>query len=99
MTKSTWYTHAAKVIRRAMAEATALHLDPAATKRLVDAAYPFGERAYHPYKMWLRARRDLLEGPGTAALRPTAQMQADRARLAAWNNAEPIRDGGSVEEA
>ena len=96
MTKSTWYTHAAAVIRRAMAEAAALQLDPAATKQLVDAAYPFDERAYHPYKMWLRARKDLLN---PAAHRATAQEQADRARLAAWNNAEPIRDGGSVEEA
>lgn len=26
----------------------------------VDAAYPFGERAYSPYKTWLRARREYL---------------------------------------
>lgn len=24
--------------------------------RAVDEAYPFGERAHHPYKMWLNAR-------------------------------------------
>lgn len=27
---------------------------------LVDAAYPFGLREHHPYKMWLRERRRLL---------------------------------------
>lgn len=26
-------------------------------RKAVDAAYPFGERAYGPYKAWLRARR------------------------------------------
>lgn len=26
----------------------------------VDAAYPFGERAYSPYKTWLKARREYL---------------------------------------
>jgi hypothetical protein len=26
----------------------------------IDAAYPFGERAYSPYKTWLRARREYL---------------------------------------
>jgi hypothetical protein len=26
----------------------------------VDAAYPFGQRAYSPYKTWLRARREYL---------------------------------------
>lgn len=29
-------------------------------KAAVDAAYPFGERAYSPYKTWLRARREYL---------------------------------------
>ncbi len=28
--------------------------------KAVDAAYPFGERAMHPYKMWLKARREYL---------------------------------------
>lgn len=26
----------------------------------VDAAYPFGERAHHPYKQWLQVRRQIL---------------------------------------
>lgn len=33
--------------------------------KLVDAAYPFGERAMHPYKAWLQERKELI-----AVLRP-----------------------------
>lgn len=29
-------------------------------KAAVDAAYPFGQRAYSPYKTWLRARKAYL---------------------------------------
>lgn len=29
-------------------------------KAAVDAAYPFGERAYSPYKTWLKSRREYL---------------------------------------
>lgn len=32
----------------------------AARQAAVDAAYPFGMRAYSPYKTWLRARREYL---------------------------------------
>lgn len=28
--------------------------------KAIDAAYPFGERKYSPYKTWLRARRNYL---------------------------------------
>jgi hypothetical protein len=28
--------------------------------KAVDDAYPFGERAYSPYKTWLKARREYL---------------------------------------
>jgi hypothetical protein len=36
-------------------------------KKAIFAAYPFGERNYHPYKMWLKAQREYfanLENPG-----------------------------------
>jgi len=29
-------------------------------KAAVNAAYPFGQRAYSPYKTWLKARREYL---------------------------------------
>lgn len=53
MTTKTWRDVARAVIQKALAEAEAQGLDADATKRHVSAAYPFGERAYHPYKIWL----------------------------------------------
>jgi hypothetical protein len=32
--------------------------------KAVDAAYPFGERSYWPYKAWLKARRTYLSRYG-----------------------------------
>jgi len=29
-------------------------------KAVIDAAYPFGERAHHPYKVWVAARKAYL---------------------------------------
>jgi hypothetical protein len=57
---SRWRTHAEKVITKALAEAEAQALDEKATLALVDSRYPFGERAYHPYQMWLKVRRELV---------------------------------------
>lgn len=31
--------------------------DKARLKQAIDAAYPFGERRNHPYKVWLKARK------------------------------------------
>jgi hypothetical protein len=28
--------------------------------KVIDAAYPFGQRAFHPYKIWLEERRAYL---------------------------------------
>ena len=36
-------------------------------KAAVDAAYPFGERAYSPYKTWLTQRRAYLSRYGYAS--------------------------------
>lgn len=48
-------------IARATIEKVAATIPETATfgerKAAVDAAYPFGERAYWPYKAWLKARR------------------------------------------
>lgn len=30
-------------------------------KAAIDAVYPFGERQYHPYKMWLKERKIYLD--------------------------------------
>ena len=57
-----WTDNAAAVIRKVLAETKDLP-SPERIKR-VDAAYPFGQRAYWPYKAWLKARRELLVGAG-----------------------------------
>jgi len=36
--------------------------------RRIDAAYPFGERRYHPYKMWLEERRLLRDALNSSPL-------------------------------
>ena len=54
-----WSDTARRVIRDVHAS---LPATATLTERMeaVDAAYPFGERAYSPYKTWLRARREYL---------------------------------------
>jgi len=32
--------------------------------KLIDASYPFGDRKYTPYKMWLKARKELFSKHG-----------------------------------
>lgn len=58
----TWTDQAAAVIRRVLADTK--DQPPKERIKAVDAAYPFGERAYWPYKAWLKARRELLVGAG-----------------------------------
>lgn len=51
-------------IARQTVERVALTIPADATfrdrKAAIDAAYPFGQRAYWPYKAWLKARRRYL---------------------------------------
>lgn len=39
-------------------------------KAIIDAAYPFGERAYWPYKAWLKARKAYLAKHDPATPKP-----------------------------
>lgn len=69
MPGSHWRAHARKVIDRVIAESRALGLDAANTLKAIDLAYPFGQRAHWPYKMWLlerRRARSILAGGGEA---------------------------------
>lgn len=43
-------------------------------KAAIDAAYPFGERAYWPYKAWLKARRTYLSKFGPVGRVPPAPL-------------------------
>lgn len=53
---SHWRFHAAQTIERVVATAS----PGTDLKAAIDAAYPFGERKYAPYKMWLEERRKVL---------------------------------------
>lgn len=46
-----WRSRAAQVIAKVIQEVGTD--DPTALKKAISAAYPFGERAMHPYKIWL----------------------------------------------
>lgn len=67
-------------IARARIEAVAATIPDTATlkarKALIDAAYPFGERAYWPYRAWCKARRKYLERYGLPPLRQARDQLA-----------------------
>lgn len=47
-----WRKHAAKVIEQAIVSGQKLGLEDKALEKHVQAAYPYDERANHPYKIW-----------------------------------------------
>ena len=47
--------------------------DLKARKAIIDAAHPFGERRYYPYKAWLAERRRYLKKHGY--LKPGKQVE------------------------
>jgi len=50
--------------------------------KIIDAAYPFGERAVHPYKAWLKARKTYeLRHGGKARSAHSAFSPLERAKL------------------
>jgi len=50
---SHWRTTSMRVIFTALESGRAAGLEGNALEQHVSAAYPFGERAMHPYKIWL----------------------------------------------
>lgn len=51
MNQSRWRSQAAPIIQKVLLENRGR--DEAEVRKLLSAAYPFGERKYHPYKIWL----------------------------------------------
>lgn len=56
----TWRSIAERTIVAAHNKAKADGKSGADIIKAIDAAYPFGERKYHPYKQWLDVRRSFL---------------------------------------
>lgn len=64
--QSKWRRRAEAVIGQALAEAKERGMTPAETRRHVSAAYPFGAREAHPYKIWLDAVKKATGPPAPA---------------------------------
>ncbi|WP_016953532.1 hypothetical protein [Anabaena sp. PCC 7108] len=60
---SPWRWAARAAIEKAIAQLP-LECDRVQIKKAIDAAYPFGTRAMHPYKIWLSERRKAFEELG-----------------------------------
>lgn len=77
-----WYDSAVETIREATKDLpNDMPLDE--RKKIVDAAYPFGDRSMWPYKMWLKARRQYLARFGYRVDLPLFEQQMsplDRAK-------------------
>lgn len=71
--KSQWRRAAIAAIGRVLNAATpGLLSDDVALLKAVDAAYPFGERKYLPYKMWLLERKLFRDACTVPAATPSA---------------------------
>jgi hypothetical protein len=49
--------------------------DKASLKKQIDTAYPFGFRANHPYKAWLKARKSVFISLGIIEPKPSKPVQ------------------------
>tara|TARA_R100000700_G_scaffold5572_1_gene8947 strand:- start:150 stop:377 length:228 start_codon:yes stop_codon:yes gene_type:complete len=56
----TWREHCAPIIREIISE-TGKH-DMKLLRKKLREAYPYGERAYWPYKVWLSEIKDQING-------------------------------------
>lgn len=79
MSKSHWRAEARQAIETALA---AIPKDASFSdkKAGIDAAYPFGPRQYHPYKIWLSERKAWLarlsDAPAGPLLSPLDRAKA-----------------------
>ncbi len=55
---SQWRTFSQIAIKKAIDDCKSQ--DKTEIRKAIDAAFPFGERAYHPYKIWLSERKRYL---------------------------------------
>lgn len=58
--KSIWREHAKPIIARVLRETAGQ--DEKVIRKALTEAYPFGERAMHPYKIWLSEIKDQRKG-------------------------------------
>jgi hypothetical protein len=97
--RSIWRVGARKRIQDVVESIAEADLaDKAAVLERVDAAYPFGERKYEPYKCWLKERRlfiAALEGPcavPTADEAGVCEVAGDLVQLGRVDEARKLLD-------
>ena len=73
-----WHGRALVVIAERIETGRRLGMTVEQIRAAVDAAYPFGQREYHPYKQWLKARREMFSRFG---LRTDAEIAKERAHV------------------
>jgi hypothetical protein len=91
---SHWRTKAQNVIRDALELGFKAGESDAQILARIDAAYPFGERAMHPYKIWLDERRKAMD-----ALNFGAHATARRCPSCGAGTGRPCRPLGADEVA
>lgn len=69
MTISIWRLAAREAIEKAI-NSLPPDCDRAQLKKVIDQAYPFAVRKYHPYKIWLSERREYFLELGIYKARP-----------------------------
>lgn len=79
---STWREQSAAVIARVVAEVGVN--DQVALKKALFEAYPFGERQYYPYKVWLEEQAKVLK-PAPGEFAPMSVAEAIRIEIEIWN--------------
>lgn len=61
---SRWTDAAHLTMTATLLECNARGLDPQATARAIDDAYPFADRSNSPYRAWLKVRREFFANHG-----------------------------------
>lgn len=93
---SQWRDHSRVVIGEAIEEAKAKGLEGQAIARHVSAAYPFGERAMHPYKIWLdEMDKQLRRIPGTRAHAKWREKSTEKIVFPSFDMPEKPKEGES----
>jgi hypothetical protein len=90
-----WWTLSCRIITRILNEGRRYRLSDQKIIERIDLSYPFGERAYWPYKEWLAARKAILSAAG---IRTAKQRKADAIKQAEMEKeiaSNPLFGGGA----
>ena len=75
---ATWKQRAHRIIAQVIADNPTV-TEEKAMRKLISAAYPWGQREYHPYKAWCKAVSETFAQPVQHNLPPKRPSQSDYA--------------------